>query len=112
MREPSLKAGIWINAQIRQCDIDFMPAVIVRKGDPDAGSVLLILDRFEAGSDLYTQARTAEGERAWVKAAGGKTIDRQAAAEFIERQVKRDPDLWVLEIEDPDHRYQLDGPVL
>ena len=43
---------------------------------------------------------------------GGKDeIDEDQAASYIERELKRDRDLWVLEIEDYNQRYQLDGPL-
>jgi hypothetical protein len=34
------------------------------------------------------------------------------ALTYIERQRKYDPDLWVLEIEDPERRYTLDAKIV
>ena len=44
-----LTTGIWVAAQVRICDRNFIPATIVRRGDSDAGTVLLKLNRFEEG---------------------------------------------------------------
>ena len=112
MSEPALKAGIWVKAQLKMCDINFMSAYIVRKGDPDAGAIILVLDRFAEGCDVFTQARTIEGERGWVQAAKGKAMSREEMSAFTERQISRDPDLWILEIEDPGRKYEMDGPVI
>jgi len=38
-----LSTGLWVSAQVRICDRNFIPATIVRRGDPDAGTVLLTL---------------------------------------------------------------------
>ena len=53
-----LNTGLWVSAQVRICDRAFIPATIVRRGDPDAGTVLLKLNRFEEGVTVFTQAST------------------------------------------------------
>jgi len=58
-----LTTGLWVSAQVRLCDIAFIPATIVRRGDPDAGTVLLKLNRFEEGVTVYTQASTMTTRR-------------------------------------------------
>ena len=59
-----LNTGLWVSAQVRLCDRAFIPATVVRRGDPDAGTVLVKLNRFEAGVTVYTDtfiARTPRG---------------------------------------------------
>jgi hypothetical protein len=107
-----LRAKLWVQAQIRLCDISSIAVTIPRKGDPDAGSVILKLDRLNGEIDLYTQSRTGDGEPAWLRAGGTGSISEAEAGDYIRRQIDFDPDLWVVEIEDPDGRYALDGPVL
>ena len=34
-----LTTGLWVSAQVRLCDTRFIPATIVRRGDPDAAAV-------------------------------------------------------------------------
>src|SRR6478752_4729217 len=53
-----LNTGLWVMAQVRICDRAFIPATVVRRGDPDAGTVLLKLNRFEAGVTVYARAST------------------------------------------------------
>jgi hypothetical protein len=112
MTEPALKAEIWVKAQIRICDSQSIPCFVVRKGDPDAGSILLKLNRLGAGVDVYSQVRTMDGIRAWMRATGDEPVDELKADEYIEKQLKFDPDIWVLEIEDPGHNYIMDGKVI
>jgi len=110
--EAALKAEIWVKAQIKLCDLNVIPAVISRRGDPDAGTILLKLNRLDDGCQVLTQVRTAEGDRAWMRGTGEAPVLEADADTYIERQLKFDPDIWVLEIEDPDSRYELDGKIV
>ena len=107
-----LTTGLWVSAQVRLCDIAFIPATIVRRGDPDAGTVLLKLNRFEEGVTVYTQATSMTDEPAWTRGTGPTPVSEAEADAYIERQVKYDPDVWVLEIEDRRGQYKLDGKVV
>ncbi|MEO5335271.1 MAG: DUF1491 family protein [Magnetospirillum sp. WYHS-4] len=106
-----MKASIWVQAQLRLCDGACLAAAVARRGDPDAGSVLLRLNRLNGTSDLFVPVTGDDGARRWMRAGGPEAIPDQAAEAYIRRQVDIDPDLWVLEIEDPKGRYALDHPV-
>ena len=107
-----LSTGLWVSAQVRICDRNFIPATIVRRGDPDAGTVLLKLNRFEAGVTVYTQASTMSDEPAWSRGTGAQPVTEPEADAYIARQVQYDPDVWVLEIEDRKGQYKMDGKVV
>ena len=109
-----LKTRIWVQAQVRLCDINNLPAYITQHGDPDAGAVILRLNKLDGTSLVYSQARTLEGDLAWTPASGGEAgrLSNEAADAYIARQRKFDTDLWVLEIEDPNGRYQIDGKIV
>ncbi len=112
MDEPRVKAAVWVSAQVRMCDINMMQAVIRRRGDPDAGSIIIRLDRLNGHSVVLSQARDAEGNRAWLMANDGTPLPDADVESYIERRVKGDPDIWVLEIEDRHATYQPDAPVI
>jgi len=107
-----LTTGIWVAAQVRTCDRNFIPATIVRRGDSDAGTVLLKLNRFEHGVTVYTQASSTGDEPTWSRGTGPQPVSEAEADAYIARQVKYYPDVWVLEIEDRRGQYKLDGKVV
>jgi len=112
MTQMRLKTEFWVKAQLRLCDQSFLPAVVVRRGDRDAGQVLIKLNRLGRGCELLGRRFTAEGERAWMVVAGGDGADAEQACDgYIARELDIDMDLWVIEIEDPQGTFQPDGQV-
>ena len=111
MTEPRLKTELWVQGQVRLCDINVLPIAIRRRGDPDAGAVLLRLVRDRHHSLLLKRTTAGDGSSCWMVVAGSADVDEPEAEAYISRELKRDDDLWVIEIEDPKQRYQPDGPV-
>jgi hypothetical protein len=101
MAEPRLKAGLWVKMALRLADRDGRPGAVLRKGDPDAGGLLVVL-RGRDGLVVLSQMRTADGVLAWMRATGAAPVDQAGADAYVARQVKFDPDVWVVEFEAPD----------
>lgn len=112
LEEPRVKASIWVSAQIRMCGLLALPAVVRRRGDPDAGSILIRLDRLDGHSVLLSQSRDAEGRQVWMSRNGAAPMPDPDVEQYIERRIKSDPDIWILEIEDRNGQYQPDAPVI
>ena len=90
--EARLKAGIWVKALIRRCDLAAIGVAVLARGDPDAGAILLKLSPREGGCTVLAQARRPDGAAIWMRATG--------------------PDLWVIEIETGAVAELLDSPIL
>ena len=101
MSDPRVKAKLWVQMALRMGDIDGRPGAVLRRGDPDAGGVLVVL-RGRDGLCVLSQVRAGEGAVSWMRATGAAPVDQAAADSYVARQVGRDPDLWVIEFEAPD----------
>ncbi len=101
-----LSTDIWVGALVRRVSLGGAFAVVSRKGDPSAGAVLVRVANPRRGDDaLYVEALRGDGERVWMQprpGADGRDLDA-----YVERAAKRDPDVWVVEIEDVEGRHFL-----
>ena len=100
LADERVKAKLWVQAALRMGDMDGRPGAVLRRGDADAGGVLVVL-RGREGLTVLSQVRAA-AESAWIRGTGEAAVGQAAADDYIGRQVRRDPDLWVIEFEAPD----------
>jgi hypothetical protein len=110
--QPRIKASIWVQAQLRLCDRDAIPFVVMRRGDPDAGAILIKLDRGQAGFVVLARGYDENGRRAWTRATGEQAVSEADADAYLERQVKYDPDIWIVAVEDALGRYHPDDQLV
>jgi len=112
MTEARLKTRILVQAAVRLCAREAIPIAILRRGDEEAGTILIKLNQREQGFTVLSQTRTLSGELGWLKGTGPSPVDETTADSYIARQRARDPDLWVVEIEDPAGRPIFAGKIL
>ena len=101
MTEARVKAGLWVQAALRLGNAAGRYGAVLRRGDADAGGVLVVL-RGQAGLCVLSQVRAASGEMGWLRATGPGPVEQATADAYVARQVRVDPDLWVIEFESPD----------
>ncbi len=103
-----LKTHIWAGALIRRAEIGGAAAVVVRKGDLDAGAVLVKVATLDGKARLYAPALDAQGEQIFIDlSAGSLGADESAVDAYARRRAETDPDLWLVEIEDRHGRHFL-----
>ena len=101
MAEARVKTGLWVQAALRRGNAAGRYGMVLRKGDPDAGGVLVVLHG-KLGMMVLSQSRGAEGEMVWLRGTGAAAVDQAAVDAYVQRQMGYDADLWVLEFERPD----------
>jgi len=101
-----IATDIWVGALIRRAELEGAFAVVVRKGDPRAGAVLVkVLNRRSGAVGLYAEATRMDGEAVWMRPA--KSEVEADIDSYVERALRIDPDLWVVEIDDHEGRHFL-----
>jgi hypothetical protein len=99
--QPRLTSKILANALIRRAESLGGFGVVVVRGDPTAGSILLILN--ERGQKIGTMERVldAGGAYTWQLNQAQETENKEEIDNLVQRRRKYDPDLWVLELDIP-----------
>ncbi|MGE0046869.1 MAG: DUF1491 family protein [Hyphomonadaceae bacterium] len=98
---PELKTEIWVQALIRRAEVGGAFAAVTRRGDPDGGATLVKVATLDGRARLYAPARDGEGERIWLDlSAGPLGVEERAIDEYARKRWEKDPDLWIVEIED------------
>lgn len=100
MTEPRLKTSIWVAALIRRAELAGAAAFVARKGEPDAGAVVVKIAMLDGTARVWSSSYGRDGQRRWVKATGADPVSDADAEAYVRRARSRDGDLWVVEIED------------
>lgn len=111
MSVPRLKAGFFVRALIRRVEVAGCHAMVVKKGSEEAGAVFLKIATLDGSCMVLSQARQGDGELVWMKPLGD-AADEATAQTYFDKQMKFDPDLWIVEIEDREGRTFVDEPVV
>ena len=100
-----LSTDVWVGALIRRAQAGGAFATVVRKGDERGGTVLVkVFNPIERSARLYSEAFGPDGDRLWIEPVTGSESELE---DYIERQRRYDPDLWVVELEDREGRHFL-----
>ncbi len=100
-----LKTGFWVAAYLRRLQLSEIPVFVTKRGDPDAGAVLVKSNTLDGMAKLYHRSFDLGGLQSWMILAEGPD---QLVEETIQRQKGFDPDIWVVEVEDKAGRTLLD----
>jgi hypothetical protein len=109
---PRLKTQIWVQGFIRRLIANDFLSFVLKSGDKDAGAVFIKVNRFENGCLVYSQVTDSVGGFHWLPSLGGKWELEDKVDQYIQRQLKYDKDLWVIEVEDPRANFEIDGSIL
>ena len=108
-----LKSAIWVAAYIRRCHVEGAYAVVRRRGAEEAGAIFVKVDRRDGTAELFGPAPQSAfddahpSDRAFTRL-GQEPVPEQKIEERLAREVRFDPDVWIVEVEDPAGRHFLD----
>jgi hypothetical protein len=112
-----LKSGLWVAAYIRRCQAEGAQAVLRRRGADEAGAVFIKVSTLDGNAEVYGPAPQSEfdearpSDRAFIRSLKAGTASEAEAEKYLARQIKFDPDIWIVETEDRAGRNFLDTVV-
>lgn len=80
-----------------QADGDF--ATVLRKGDKDRGSLLLLVGSRGRHVACLERLLDHDGQYVWRSTGPGESADSAEVAEFLGKRTRFDEDLWVIELD-------------
>lgn len=101
-----LKTGLWVAAYLRRCSVAGAPAVVRRRGAEEAGAIFVRICRLDGTSDLFGPAPQSEFDaaegtaRAFSPCLRVQPAPDEAVETYLAREIKFDPDVWIVEVED------------
>lgn len=96
---PRLPAALEVSALVRRVNAEGGFATVVAKGEPDAGTILLILCENGRNQRVFERMPMADGTRGWHCARRLDREEPQAFHDWLERRRSQDPDLWIVELD-------------
>ena len=99
MSDGRLPAAVEAAGLIRRAQADGDFAAILKKGDADRGSILLLVAR--RGRHVACLERTlgVDGEYRWGRVGPGESADSAEVAGFLAKRARFDADLWAIELD-------------
>lgn len=95
---PRLATGVVVSALIRRVDAEGGAAVVLARGDRDAGGILIVARERGANPRLFERGLGPDGRTELLRT-GPDSPDEADLAQYLERRRARDPDLWIIELD-------------
>ena len=92
-----LTSSFWVQAYIKKLNLLGVPAFVVSHGDDTAGAIIVKVNKLNGDAVLFERSFSLDKNRIqWSKFESG---DEKELDELLSRQLSRDRDLWIVEIE-------------
>ncbi|MEP1933202.1 MAG: DUF1491 family protein [Roseibium sp.] len=95
-------SDFFVSAFVRKVFGEGRFASIAKKGAPEAGVILILVDRLDGSFDLYgpaPQAMFSDQPQGRLFEQVFSTVDRETIDQRLANEARMDPDFWVVEVE-------------
>jgi hypothetical protein len=112
--EMRLKSAIWVAAFVRRCHAEGAFAAVRRRGAEEAGAIFIKLNRLDGTGELFGPAPQSvfddarPAERWFSRCLAEQPAPEAKIEERLARELRFDPDVWIIEVEDRSGRHFLD----
>jgi hypothetical protein len=76
-------------------------AAVLAKGDPDAGTILVVVVENGANARLFERMPQLDGARKWTCTRVQDAENKSEFDEYVQQRSHRDRDVWVIELDVP-----------
>lgn len=94
-----LPARLEVAALIRLAQNGGGFAAVLKSGDDQAGSIVLLLTEKGANPRVYERMPQLDGRRAWHCSMRNCTDNSDKITEYLDRRGEQDQDLWIVELD-------------
>jgi hypothetical protein len=108
-----LKSSIWVAAYLRRCQTEGVFAAVRKRGAEEAGAVFVKIATLDGNATLYAPApQTAYDDSRPTERIFAPTFSQPVPETTVEerlvKEIRFDPDVWIVEAEDRAGRHFLD----
>ncbi|MDP3675194.1 MAG: DUF1491 family protein [Novosphingobium sp.] len=98
---PRLSAHLEVSGLIRRVAAAGGFAAVLAKGEPDSGTILLILRDPRNNPRIFERMPNPDGSRPWTLNRTQDTEKKQEFEDYLTRRQAQDRDLWIIELDSP-----------
>ena len=107
-----LKTDMLVGAVLRQASAELIDCVMLRRGNAEAGAILLHIDALDGRHQLLARSLDFDGNYSWRPVLAGEDGDGWVTGDALEARLARemdiDPDAFVLAVQDRQARNPFD----
>lgn len=94
-----LPAHLEVAGLIRSVQAQGGFAAVLKRGDEDGGSILLVLTENGTNTRLFERMPQLDGSRKWLLTRTQDTDNPNEFTEYLDRRGNQDRDLWIVELD-------------
>ena len=76
-------------------------AAVLKRGERDAGTILLVLREPGANPRLFERMPVVDGTRPWRESMAQHSDNQAEFEDYLARRGAQDPDIWLIELDVP-----------
>jgi len=98
MSEARLSAKLEVSGLLRSTESAGGFGVVLSKGEPDGGTILVVLMNNQKLSRVFERMPQLDGNRKWTAVKEQDADNANELNSYLQRRATQDPDLWIVEL--------------
>lgn len=99
MSQSRLPTSLEVAAILRRAQASGDFAIVIRKGDPDRGALLLAIAQRGQHIAFLERILTLDGDYAWQRSGPPESSSSTEIGDFLEKRARFDEDFWAIELD-------------